>query len=54
VLLVGERTNANGSKKFREAMLAGDWDTCVGIGREQIKKAHTSWTCAWTTPVPTA
>jgi len=41
VLLVGERTNANGSKKFREAMLSGDWDTCVDIGREQIKEgAH--------------
>jgi 5-methyltetrahydrofolate--homocysteine methyltransferase len=41
VLLVGERTNANGSKKFREAMLDGDWDTCVGIGRDQIKEgAH--------------
>ena len=41
VLLVGERTNANGSKKFREAMLQGDWDTCVGIGRDQIKEgAH--------------
>ncbi len=26
-LVVGERTNANGSKKFREAMLAADWDT---------------------------
>ena len=26
-LIIGERTNANGSKKFREAMLAGDWDT---------------------------
>ena len=39
--MVGERTNANGSKKFREAMLAGDWDTCVGIGRDQIKEgAH--------------
>ncbi len=36
VLMVGERTNANGSKKFREAMLEGDWDTCVSIGREQI------------------
>ena len=24
---IGERTNANGSKKFREAMLDGDWDT---------------------------
>jgi 5-methyltetrahydrofolate--homocysteine methyltransferase len=41
VLLVGERTNANGSKKFREAMLEGDWDTCVAIGRDQIKEgAH--------------
>ena len=41
VLLVGERTNANGSKKFRDAMLAGDWDTCVGIGRDQIREgAH--------------
>ena len=41
VLLVGERTNANGSKRFREAMLEGDWDTCVEIGREQIKEgAH--------------
>ena len=41
VLLIGERTNANGSKKFRDAMLAGDWDTCVGIGRDQIKEgAH--------------
>ncbi|MEI6710293.1 MAG: methionine synthase, partial [Actinomycetota bacterium] len=41
VLMVGERTNANGSKKFRDAMLAGDWDTCVSIGREQIREgAH--------------
>ena len=31
-LVVGERTNANGSKAFREAMLEGDWDTCVGHG----------------------
>ena len=41
VLLIGERTNANGSKKFRAAMLEGDWDACVGIGRDQIKEgAH--------------
>jgi 5-methyltetrahydrofolate--homocysteine methyltransferase len=46
VLLVGERTNANGSKKFREAMLEGDWDTCVEIGREQIKEgAHVLDVC---------
>jgi 5-methyltetrahydrofolate--homocysteine methyltransferase len=46
VLMVGERTNANGSKKFREAMLAGDWDTCIGIGRDQIKEgAHVLDVC---------
>jgi 5-methyltetrahydrofolate--homocysteine methyltransferase len=46
VLLVGERTNANGSKKFRNAMLEGDWDTCVEIGREQIKEgAHVLDVC---------
>ncbi|MGH9224927.1 MAG: methionine synthase [Acidimicrobiales bacterium] len=40
-LVIGERTNANGSKKFREAMLADDWDTCVTMGREQVKEgAH--------------
>ncbi len=38
VLVVGERTNANGSKKFREAMLEGDWDTCVGMARDQVKE----------------
>jgi len=37
-LVVGERTNANGSKKFREAMLAGDWDTTVAMAREQVKE----------------
>jgi 5-methyltetrahydrofolate--homocysteine methyltransferase len=37
VLVVGERTNANGSKKFREAMLADDWDTCVAMAREAVK-----------------
>jgi 5-methyltetrahydrofolate--homocysteine methyltransferase len=40
-LVVGERTNANGSKRFREAMLAGDWDTTVVMARDQIKEgAH--------------
>ncbi|MDE3065731.1 MAG: homocysteine S-methyltransferase family protein, partial [Acidobacteriota bacterium] len=46
VLLVGERTNANGSKRFREAMLSGDWDTCVAIGRDQIREgAHVLDVC---------
>ncbi|WP_026212662.1 methionine synthase [Longispora albida] len=37
VLMVGERTNANGSKAFREAMLAADWQKCVEIAREQTR-----------------
>ncbi len=45
-LLVGERTNANGSKKFREAMLEADWDTCVAMARDQIKEgAHVLDVC---------
>ncbi|NUQ89006.1 MAG: methionine synthase [Glycomyces artemisiae] len=35
ILNVGERTNANGSKAFRDAMLAADFDRCVEIAREQ-------------------
>lgn len=37
VLMVGERTNANGSKAFREAMLAEDWQGCVEIARGQAR-----------------
>ncbi|ATE53804.1 methionine synthase [Actinosynnema pretiosum] len=37
VLMIGERTNANGSKAFREAMLADRWDDCVGIARDQTR-----------------
>src|SRR5829696_763728 len=37
VLMIGERTNANGSKAFREAMLGGRWDDCVEIARTQIR-----------------
>jgi 5-methyltetrahydrofolate--homocysteine methyltransferase len=45
-LSIGERTNANGSKKFREAMLAGDWDTCVAMAREQEREgAHVLDVC---------
>ncbi|NKY16437.1 methionine synthase, partial [Streptomyces somaliensis] len=40
-LAIGERTNANGSKKFREAMLEGRWEDCVEMAREQIREgAH--------------
>ena len=36
-LEIGERTNANGSKAFRDALLADDWQTCVEIARDQIR-----------------
>src|SRR5580658_9189531 len=36
-LAIGERTNANGSKAFRDAMLAGDLDGCVEIARAQTR-----------------
>jgi len=36
-LSIGERTNANGSKAFREALLAGHWDECVQIARGQTR-----------------
>ena len=32
-LIIGERTNANGSKKFRDALLEGDWDGTVADGQ---------------------
>ncbi len=34
-LLIGERSNTNGSKKFRECLLADDFDGCLRIGLEQ-------------------
>ncbi|WP_407840322.1 methionine synthase [Streptomyces sp. DSM 116496] len=40
-MAIGERTNANGSKKFREAMLEARWDDCVEMVRDQIREgAH--------------
>ncbi len=40
-LIIGERTNANGSKAFRDAMLASDWDTCTKMATEQVREgAH--------------
>ncbi|MEV6099788.1 methionine synthase [Nocardia sp. NPDC051981] len=37
VLMIGERTNANGSKAFRDAMLAGDWQKCLDIAKDQTR-----------------
>ena len=40
-LSIGERTNANGSKAFREAMLAENWDECIEIAKSQTREgAH--------------
>ncbi|MBN8906658.1 MAG: dihydropteroate synthase, partial [Rhodospirillales bacterium] len=33
---IGERCNANGSRKWRELQEKGDWDGCVAVGREQV------------------
>jgi 5-methyltetrahydrofolate--homocysteine methyltransferase len=45
-LIIGERTNANGSRKFRDTMLAADWDSCVKIARDQEKEgAHVLDVC---------
>ena len=36
-LSIGERTNANGSRAFREAMLEQNWDECVEIAKQQSR-----------------
>jgi 5-methyltetrahydrofolate--homocysteine methyltransferase len=36
-LAIGERTNSNGSRAFRDALIAEDWQTCVEIARDQIR-----------------
>jgi 5-methyltetrahydrofolate--homocysteine methyltransferase len=36
-LAIGERTNANGSRAFRDALIAENWETCVEIARDQIR-----------------
>lgn len=37
IMMIGERTNANGSKAFREAMLAEDWQRCLDIAKDQTR-----------------
>jgi 5-methyltetrahydrofolate--homocysteine methyltransferase len=36
-LAIGERTNANGSRAFKQAMLDERWDDCVDIARKQVR-----------------
>ena len=45
-LIIGERTNTNGSRAFRDLMLASDWDGCTKMGAEQIREgAHVIDVC---------
>ncbi len=40
-LLVGEQTNANGSRKFKQLLEREDYDAIVGVAREAVKEgAH--------------
>ena len=40
-MAIGERANANGSRGFRDALLAEDWQSCIEIARDQIREgAH--------------
>jgi 5-methyltetrahydrofolate--homocysteine methyltransferase len=40
-LIVGERTNANGSKKFRDLLAKEDWDGMIALAKEQQREgAH--------------
>jgi len=46
-VLVGERTNANGSKQFRDLLAAEDWEGIVAMGRGAVKEgAHMVDVCA--------
>jgi 5-methyltetrahydrofolate--homocysteine methyltransferase len=46
-VLVGERTNANGSKLFRDLLAKEDWEGIVAMGKEAVKEgAHMVDVCA--------
>ncbi len=38
ILSIGERCNANGSKKFREAQENEDWESCLDMAKEQVRE----------------
>jgi len=50
ILIVGERTNATGSKKFRELLFAGDFGGMLELAQEQVAEGchvldvSTAWT----------
>ncbi|MBM3450841.1 MAG: methionine synthase, partial [Armatimonadetes bacterium] len=50
ILIIGERTNATGSKKFRELLFADDWEGMNELAQEQVAEgAHVlDVSVAWT------
>ena len=45
-LIVGERSNTNGSRKFKRLLVEGDFDGVVDVGRQQVKEgAHVLDVC---------
>ena len=45
-IIIGERTNANGSRRFKELLIAEDYDTMVSMGKEQVREgAHVLDVC---------
>jgi len=45
-VLVGERTNANGSKLFKDLLAKEDWEGIIAMGRDQVKdQAHLQDVC---------
>ncbi len=46
-VLVGERTNANGSRQFRELLAREDWEGIVAMGKDAVREgAHMVDVCA--------
>lgn len=46
-VLVGERTNANGSRQFRDLLAREDWEGIVAMGKEAVREgAHMVDVCA--------
>jgi 5-methyltetrahydrofolate--homocysteine methyltransferase len=38
IFAIGERSNANGSKKFRDLLAEENWDALTSIGRDQVRE----------------
>ena len=46
MLMIGERTNANGSARFKQLLADEDWDGLVSLAREEVREgAHVLDVC---------